>query len=185
MIGTNVKLFAPGAYPTGATLVPTQVDSFFLDVTTLPANGMYTILVDPQFNKTRALTLNLYDVPPDLSIGMTLYSVTVLAPPNPLPEDKKTRLAIPFVGQAANLTFSVPGNQSVTIHIRELKIAGEGINSSTLTLSTQSGTQVFTETINYGVDYPITRTLSAGNYVLKIDPQQAATGSLEIMLTTP
>jgi len=171
LIGTNVKLFAPGAYPNGATLVPTQVDTFFLDVTTLPANGTYTILVDPQLNKTRALTLNLYDVPPDiadtLSIGAAAKTVT-----------------IPSVGQAANLTFSVPGSQQVTIHIRNLAI-GNFADPSTLTLSTQGGTQIFTQTINSNTDYDIPRSLAAGTYVLKIDPQKAATGTLNIYLTTP
>ena len=171
LIGTNVKLFAPGAYPNGATLVPTQVDTFFLDVTTLPANGTYTVLVDPQLNKTRALTLNLYDVPPDiadtLSIGATVKTVT-----------------IPSVGQVANLTFSVPASQQVTIHLRNLAIGGFAA-PSTLTLSTQGGTQVFTQTINSNSDYDIQRTLAAGTYVLKIDPQKATTGSLNVNLTTP
>lgn len=171
LIGTNVKLFAPGAYPNGVPLAPAQTDTFFLDVTTLPANGTYTILIDPQFNKTRALTLNLYDVPPDIADTLSLGAAA------------KT-VAIPSVGQVANLTFSVPGNQQVTIHLRNLAI-GNFADPSTLTLSTQGGTQVFTQTINSNSDYDIPRTLSAGTYVLKIDPQKAATGSLGINLTTP
>lgn len=171
VIGTNVKLFAPGAYPNGTPLVPTQINTFFLDPTILTANGTYTIFVDPQFNKTRALTLNLYDVPPDvvdtLTIGATAKAVT-----------------IPSVGQVANLTFSVPGSQQVTIHLRNLAIGGFAA-PSILTLSTQGGTQIFTQTINSNGDYDIQRTLSAGTYVLKIDPQKAATGSVNINLTTP
>ncbi|MFN0112781.1 MAG: IPT/TIG domain-containing protein [Blastocatellia bacterium] len=184
LINTDVKLFAPGAYPNGAPLA-TLIDTFFLDTTTLTANGTYTIFLDPQLNKARALTLNLYDVPPDVSTAMTVYSLTVPPPPNPLPTNQKTLLTIPSVGQAANLTFSVPGSQSVTIHIRQLKIIAGVTTSSTLTLSTQSGTQISTQTINYGADYTIPQTLSPGNYVIKIDPHQAAIGSLEIILTTP
>ncbi len=93
-------------------------------------------------------------------------------------------VTIPSVGQAANLTFSVPGNQQVTIHIRNLAI-GPFNAPSTLTLSTQGGTQIFTQTINSNADYDIPRTLSAGTYVLKVDPQQEYTGSLSINLTTP
>lgn len=172
LINTNVKLFAPGAYPNGAPLVPTLVDTFFLDTTTLTANGTYTILLDPQLNKTRALTVNLYDVPPDvadaLSIGATAKTVT-----------------IPSVGQAANLTFSIPSSQQVTIHIRNLAI-GSFSAPSTLTLSTQGGTQIHTQTINSNADYDIQRSLSAGGtYIIKVDPQNAATGSLNIYLTTP
>ncbi|MGH9798887.1 MAG: IPT/TIG domain-containing protein [Blastocatellia bacterium] len=173
---TNVAIQNPngsnlvsGTLPLGILNPP---PTLFFDVVTLPVNGVYKVSVDPQFNKTRTTILNLYDVPPDvadtLSIGAAAKAVT-----------------IPSVGQAANLTLSVPGNQQVTIHIRELKIFAGFTNSSTLTLSTQSGTQIFTQTINSNADYDIPRTLSAGTYVLKIDPQQAATGSLNINLTTP
>lgn len=172
VINTNVKLFAPGAYPNGTPLAPTQIDTFFLDVTTLTANGTYTILVDPQFNKTRALTLNLYDVPPDVSDTLTVGAAA-------------KAVAIPSVGQAANLTFNVSGSQLVTIHIRNLAI-GNFADPSTLTLSIQGGAQIHTQTINSNADYDIQRNLpSAGTYVIKIDPQKAATGSLNIYLTTP
>ena len=171
LISTNVKLFAPGAYPNGATLVPTQVDPFFLDVTTLPANGTYTILVDPQVNKTRALTLNLYDVPPDIADTLTIGAAA-------------KAVKIPSVGQAANLTFTVPSSQSVTILLTNVEI-GDFNAPSTVTLSTQSGTQIFTKTIHSNFNDSEQRTLSAGTYVLKIDPQQTATGSLKINLTTP
>lgn len=172
LISTNVKLFAPGAYPNGVTLVPTQIDTFFLDVTTLTANGTYTIFVDPQLNKTRALTLNLYDVPPDVSDTLAVGAAA-------------KAVVIPSVGQTANLSFSVPASQQVTIHIRNLAI-GNFADPSTLTLSTQGGTQIHTQTINSNADYDIQRTLpSAGTYVIKIDPQKAATGSLNIYLTTP
>ncbi|MGH9847178.1 MAG: hypothetical protein ACREEM_51435, partial [Blastocatellia bacterium] len=61
-IGTNVKVFSPGTYPGGTPLISQVLtSSFFVDTTTLTANGTYTILVDPQLNKTRPATLTLYD----------------------------------------------------------------------------------------------------------------------------
>lgn len=177
-IATDVKLFAPGAYPSGTPLATRTLGAdFFVDTTTLTANGTYTILLDPQFNKMRAVTLNLYDVPPDVSGTLTVY------PPTPPPS--QSPVTIPSVGQTANLTFSVPASQQVTIHIRNLAIGGFNA-PSTLTLSTQGGTQIHTQTINSNADYDIQQSLpAAGTYVVKIDPQQAATGSLNIYLTTP
>lgn len=176
-IATDVKLFAPGAYPNGTPLATRTLGAdIFVDTMTLAANGTYTIFLDPQFNKTRTVTLNLYDVPPDVSGTLTVN------PPTPTPP--QTSVTIPSVGQAANLTFIVTGSQQVTIHIRNLAIGGFNA-PSTLTLSTQGGAQIHTQTINSNADYDIQQTLSAGNYVLKIDPQKAATGSLNIYLTTP
>ena len=177
-IDTTVKLFAPGTYPNGTPLATRTLGAdVFVDTTTLTINGTYTILVDPQLNKTRAVTLNLYDVPPDVSGTLTVY------PPTPPPS--QTSVTIPSVGQSASLPFSVSGSQPVTIHIRNLAI-GNFADPSTLTLSTQGGTQLYTQTINSNGDYDIQRTLpSAGTYVLKIDPQKAATGNLNIYLTTP
>lgn len=173
LITTEMKLFAPGAYPNGAPLATRTLGAdFFVDTTTLAANGTYTILLDPQLNKTRAVTLNLYDVPPDVTGTLTIGNPT-------------QTVTIPSVGQAANLTFSVPGSQQVTIHIRNLAIGGFAA-PSTLTLSTQGGTQIHTQTINSNADYDIQQTVpSAGTYVIKIDPQKAATGTLNIYLTTP
>lgn len=177
-IDTTVKLFAPGTYPNGTALATRTLGAdIFVDTTTLTANGTYTILIDPQLNKTRAVTLNLYDVPPDVSGTLTIY------PPTPPPP--QTTVTIPSVGQAANLTFSVSGSQQVTIHIRNLVIGGFAA-PTTLTLSTQGGTQIFSQTINSNGDYDIQQSLpAAGTYVLKIDPQKAATGSLNLYLTTP
>ena len=48
-----------------ATLASTTAGTFggFLDTTTLPTSGAYTILVDPQGSGTGGVTLTLYDVP--------------------------------------------------------------------------------------------------------------------------
>ena len=172
-IGTDVKLYSPGTYPSGAPLFSREVgaSNFFVDTTTLTASGKYTILVDPQFNKTLTTVLTLYDVPPDVTgtlvIGNPSQTVT-----------------IPSLGQGAILTFNVPVSEQVTIHIRNLFDAPFNL-PSTLTLSTQSGTQIFTQTVNANADYDIQRTLSPGTYVIKMDPLQMLTGSFSIYLTTP
>lgn len=173
LLGTDVKLYAPGAYPNGSPLASaTLSQSFFIDLLTLSANGTYTILVDPRFNKVRTATLTLSDVPPDVSGSLTIGAAA-------------QTVTIPSIGQAANLTFSLSTNQTnLTIHIRNNTIGPFGAHS-TLTLNTQGGTQVFTKTIDAGVDYDLQPTLTQGTYVLKIDPQETNIGSLSIYLTSP
>ena len=172
-IGTDVRLYSPGTYPSGAPLISGVVgaSNFFVDTTTLTASGKYTILVDPRFNKTLATVLTLYDVPPDVA------GTLVIGNPS-------QTITIPSIGQAANLTFNVPISEQVTVHIRNL-FNGPLNSPSTLTLSTQSGTQIFTQTVNANADYDIQQTLSPGTYVIKMDPAQMLTGSFSIYLTTP
>ncbi|HJS70130.1 MAG TPA: hypothetical protein VJ744_04930, partial [Gaiellaceae bacterium] len=59
--------------PDGRTLVsPVFVgtNGGFLDATTLPSTGTYTILVDPQGPTTGGVSLTLYDVPADATAGL-------------------------------------------------------------------------------------------------------------------
>jgi YD repeat-containing protein len=173
-LGTDVKIYAPGAYPSGTPLISRVLsfpNSFFVDTTPLTANGTYTILVDPELNKTRTTVLTLYDVPPDVTGTLTIGGAA-------------QTINIPAVGQDANLTFNVPANQQVTIRIRDVTIGGFSDNTP-VTLSTQSGTQIFTQTIHPFGEFNFPATLAPGMYVIKIDPQKTLTGSLRIFLTTP
>ncbi|MGH9937745.1 MAG: IPT/TIG domain-containing protein, partial [Blastocatellia bacterium] len=68
LFGTDIKIYSPGTYPSGTPIISQTLGlSSFTDATTLTAGGTYTILVDHQFNKTRDVTLRLYDVPPDVA----------------------------------------------------------------------------------------------------------------------
>ena len=44
----------------------------YVDTNTLPVNGTYKLVVDPNLDKTGKVTLKLYDVPPDASSSMTI-----------------------------------------------------------------------------------------------------------------
>jgi hypothetical protein len=65
----------------------------FVDTNTLPVNGTYKLVVDPNLDHTGKVTLKLYNVPPDASNTMTIgapgSTVTTTVP-----------------GQNANFTFS-------------------------------------------------------------------------------
>ena len=55
----------------------------FIDARTLPADGTYTLVVDPQGTATGSATLTLYDVPPDASgsiVPETLKGAAILSP---------------------------------------------------------------------------------------------------------
>jgi hypothetical protein len=171
LIATDVKLYAPGAYPNGAPLLTrTLTSSFFVDTRTLAANGIYTIFVDPQLNKTRTAMLTLYDVPPDLTGTLTIGA----AP---------TTVNIPSVGQAALLTFTVASTQSVTVHIPGNFVGGD--NKTTVSLLRSDDT-VVTSTTSTSIAFDLSpQTLTAGTYKVKIDPDGTNAGNVTVNLTTP
>jgi hypothetical protein len=76
--------------------------SGFIDVVTLPADGSYSLLVNPQDYAVGSLTLTLYDVPADFTAtiqpGGAPVSVVTTAP-----------------GQDARLTFSGIAGQRVSV----------------------------------------------------------------------
>src|SRR5205823_5846622 len=60
----------------------------FIDATTLPTTGAYTLLIDPKTTSTGSITITLYTVPPD--------QTGTIAPG----------------GSAVGLTFAVPGQNA-------------------------------------------------------------------------
>src|SRR5262249_28744821 len=131
LIGTDVKVFGPGAYPNGTPVISDVItSSFFVDATTLTANGTYTILVDPRFNKTRTAVLTLYDVLPDVT-----GTLTIGAPP--------FNVSLPSVGQNALLSFTVASTQAVTVNVPVNSVNGN--NQTTVSLL-RSDNSVITST---------------------------------------
>jgi YD repeat-containing protein len=171
LIGTDVKLFAPGAYPSGTPLVSQVLKSnFFIDATTLTANGVYTILLDPQLNKTRTALLNLYDVPPDVT-----GTLTIGAPP--------VEFSIPSVGQVAMLTFNVAATQSVTVQINGNFVGGDNLTAVSLL---RSDNTVVTSTTSSSIAFALTpQTLTAGAYRVKVDPQGTNAGNVSVNVSSP
>ena len=74
--------------PDGSNLVyPTLVGTTggFLDTKALPVSGSYTILVDPQKTDLGAMTLALYDVPPDVDASISPGGPPVSVSMGPVP----------------------------------------------------------------------------------------------------
>jgi hypothetical protein len=136
----------------------------FVDTNTLPSNGTYKLLVDPNLDRTGKVTLRLFDVPPDASKVMTVGSpgstVTTTVP-----------------GQNANFTFSGTAGQRLA-----LSLTGVTISAGSLTLKNPDdtvlkGPQAFATAPSF-ID-PITLT-QTGTYKLLLDPKGKAKGSVTL-----
>jgi hypothetical protein len=152
-------------FPSGQT--------FFIDTQTLALIGTYQLWVqhggnNPSFGSE---TLQMTNVPADIShivtIGGSAYSFSTVA------------------GQNANITFSNPTSQSVTVHW----------TSGTYTtnvgcLMKVTGPSPSTNQVGSGNCYTTTGTISlgtisSGTYNILVDPQQWSSGGMSLTVTTP
>ena len=155
--------------PDGTTLGgAVYVSSFggFVDTRTLPANGTYTVLVDPQDSSIGSTTLSLFDVPADITGSLALSGPAFTA-------------TIGTPGQNARLTFAGQSGQRIS-----LKLAPVTISSSYVSILKPDGTQlagnVYVSSSGGFVD---TKTLPAtGTYTIVADPQDTAIGSMTMAL---
>jgi len=155
--------------PDGSTLASVLVTaaSGFIDATTLPVAGTYTLVVDPNGAVTDTITVTTYDVPPDLSgaitIGGPALTVTMSTP-----------------GQNANVTFTGTANKHIALQI------GNSTNGwVSVAIKKPDGSNLASATVT-GASGSITATLPVnGTYTIVVDPIGAATGSVTLTLTDP
>ena len=136
----------------------------YVDTNTLPVNGTYKLVVDPNLDHTGHVTLKLYNVPPDATASMTVGAAG-------------STLATTVPGQNAYFTFS-----GVAGHRLALSLTGVSISSGSLTLKNPDdtvlkGPQAFATAPTF-ID-PITLTQS-GVYKLVLDPKGKAKGSVTL-----
>lgn len=176
IIGTDIKIYSPGAYPNGTPITSQTLNSSsFTEPLMLTAGGAYTIFVDHQFNKTSDVTLYLYDVLPDIAGAITVNGTSVSA-----------NISIP--GQNAGYSFSIGSSQALTINLLSNTfsdpITGVGY-SPTLSIVNSSGATVFSTSVNVPAGSYAVPSLSPGNYTLKIDPTGPSVGTMSLRLTNP
>src|SRR2546423_2841218 len=139
----------------------------FIDATTLPAAGTYSIVLDPQGPATGSATLTLYDVPPDAGGPITAGGASVTA-----------STSVP--GQNVRLTFSGTAGQRVSMGISSVTFS-----SAYASLLGPDGSPVGGSTF-FGpgfASFMDTRTLpSNGTYAIVVDPPGTATGSATFTL---
>ena len=136
----------------------------YVDTNTLPVNGTYKLVVDPNLDHTGHVTLKLYNVPPDASASMTVGAAG-------------STLTTTVPGQNAYFTFS-----GVAGHRLALSMTGVSISAGSLTLrnpddSVLKGPQAFATAPTF-ID-PITLT-QTGTYKLVLDPKGKAKGSVTL-----
>jgi hypothetical protein len=154
--------------PDGSRIVaPTNVGTKggFIDATTLPKTGVYSLLVDPQGSVTGSATLTLHDVPPDATAAIEPAGVPV-----------SVQTATP--GQNARLRFdALPGD-------RVSAIIGPICCAARVSIVAPDGSAVGNPTsLSSSGGFIDTRTLTqAGTYTLLVDPSGAATGAATITL---
>jgi YD repeat-containing protein len=156
--------------PDSTTLASTSTGGppAFIDVTTLPSAGTYTVLVDPQSAHTGSITLTLYDVPADPTGSLTIGGAAV-------------PVTTTVAGQNGSLTFTGTASQQVTV-----RITGNTMGIITVKLLRSDGTTL-TISMSSSASFNLsTQTLpSTGTYMIALDPYQANTGTMNVQVTNP
>ena len=148
--------------------------SGFIDATTLPSTGTYTILVDPQSYATGNLPLTLYNI--------TDYTGTITA-------DGVSSVTVPITtpGQNATLTFSGALNQWVSLRGTNGTISGQivGCDVNVSIIRSSDSSTVAAATCMEGSGFIDATKLPANDtYTIVVDPASTATGNLTLTLYT-
>ena len=170
---TCCSLRASVLRPDGRTLVAplfVGTNGGFVDATTLPSTGTYTILLDPQGPSTGAVTLALGDVPPDATVSLAVGESATVA------------TAVP--GQNAAVTFAGSAGQRVSVELTGVTVGNSLCCSTRVSILRPDGrvlvAPVFVGTSGGFVD--ATTLPSAGTYTVLVDPQGADTGAATVTL---
>lgn len=138
----------------------------FIDTTTLPVTGTYTILLDPIRAGTGSMRFDLYDVSADFSGTITIGGNAVTVP-------------ISVAGQNGRLTFTGTQNQRISLTVTNVVTIG----NATITILKPDGTTQASGTAGLGGGFIDTTTLPVtGTYTVVVDPLGANTGSLDVRL---
>lgn len=156
--------------PDGTTLTQTggiSTSSAFIDRTSLPISGTYTIQINPSTYYVGNMTLTLHDL---VDVGASLAINDPAAP-----------VSITLPGQLANLTFSGTASQQVTV-----RITGNTTGVITVKLLKPDGTQLTSATASSSNFNLAQQTLpTTGTYSVVVDPATTNTGSVNVQVTSP
>ncbi|HZU29966.1 MAG TPA: IPT/TIG domain-containing protein, partial [Candidatus Angelobacter sp.] len=141
----------------------------FMDSITLPATGVYTVLVSPQGTTTGSVTLLLNtfaDITGTISVGTPLTVTTT------------------GVGQNARYTFSGSTGQQISIILSGSTYTG--CNAVVVSVLKSDGTSLGSAGIcNGATGFVDSITLSATDtYTVLVNPQGTTTGSITLLLNT-
>jgi RHS repeat-associated protein len=143
----------------------------FIDRTTLPSGGTYTLKVEPLSTTTGTTTVTLTDVAADISSSITPGGSSVAA-------------AISDAGQNGSLTFTASAGQRVFVKSVNGTLSPSGSPTTYVRLLNPSGvTLASTGTTSGATGYLDTTTLpTAGTYSVQVDPINDTTGTTTVTL---
>jgi hypothetical protein len=161
--------------PDGTNLVyPTLLGTSggFLDTTTLPTSGFYTIFVDPLGMDLGSMALTLYEVPADASGSIAVGGGPVSLTFGPIP------------GQNATLRFDGTPGQRISLRMSNVTIGGSTCCGARISVSKPDGTSLIPPALvgTFGATLTATTPVT-GQYSILVDPQGANTGGITLTLS--
>jgi hypothetical protein len=158
----SLKLSIPGATPTPVLM---GRNGGIIDTVRLPSTGPHSVLVDPQGMDAGSVTLQLYDVPPDVTGALAFGTPTSVSTTAP--------------GQNAALTFTGVAGQRVSLKLSGVTIGSSTCCSAKVGILKPDGSSLVGGTL-FGTTggFVDTKVLPAsGTYTVVLDPQGMDTGS--------
>jgi hypothetical protein len=170
-LGTNGSFKVSILKPDGTNLVAALLfgaSGGFIDTKTLPVNGTYSILVNPQADAVGSVRLTLYDVPPELSGTITAGGAPVT-------------LNLAGVYQNGRVTFAGTAGERISLRIGFAPTACCTVNVS---INRPNGSRLVAPLgVSSGQGLIDGTTLpSTGTYTIVVDPYQSATGTVTLTL---
>ena len=161
----TLRIMKPDATQLASTF--TCGAGIFIEPQQLPANGTYTIEIDPSGGGTGSTTTNAYnvtDVSGSVTINGSAFALSTAVP-----------------GQNANITFSGTSGQLATV-----RIVSSTYSCVTVTLLKPDGTSL-TSVFTCGGTFNLSQqTLPVtGTYTIKVDPNSSSIGSANVSVTNP
>jgi uncharacterized protein YhfF len=142
--------------------------ALFIDSTTLPTTGTYTLVVDPGGTSTGSATvlINTFtDISSTITIGTPLTVTTTTA------------------GQNARYTFSGPQAQQISVSVTNSSYPG-CIALNVSILKPGGATQASGATCGSTLFIDSTTLATTGTYTLVVDPGGTSTGSATVLINT-
>ena len=157
--------------PTGTSLTTGYNcgNTSYIDTTTLPTAGTYTLLLNPGGTDSGSATIAISTVAPDSSTAVNA--------------DGSPTTVTTSIGQSANLTFTATAGQRVFINITNS--SEHTTTCAQLNLLNPTGTSLTTGYNCGNTSYIDTTTLpTAGTYTLLLNPGGTDSGSATIAIST-
>jgi subtilisin family serine protease len=136
----------------------------FLDVTTLPATGTYTMSVDPLDAATGPVSVTVYDVPPDVT-GTIVQGGASLT------------VAMPVPGQGGAISFSAAAGQSLMLNLSSVTVPIMRVS-----VLRPDGSVLMSPSWVLGSTSFVLTAPVAGGYTIVLDPYTGYTGSATVSL---